>query len=520
MDNSLKEDLASLAREVRETHISWVFLHDDEVYKVKKPVALGFLDFSTLPLRKAACDAEVSLNQRLAAGVYRGVIPVTLNERGQHQLGGTGPIVDWAVVMRRLQDATGADRLLEAGNLHVEQIDRIARHLVTFHASTRCDAETTAFGDPVQIAGNVRENFSQARQALLVELGKAQTQDLERGQIDFISSHGSLFRERMARGRVRDGHGDLKLEHCYLEGDQVVIVDCIEFNDRFRYGDVCSDLAFLAMDLSGHHRVDLAERLLATYALESNDYDLYALIDFYQGYRACVRAKVASMLAQDESAILALRDRARQDAHRHFLLALAEQHRSLLRPCLVAVGGIVASGKSTFADRLNPLLGGPVVCSDRVRKHLAGVGPTTLLRHDVWQGDYTPEMSARVYDEVLRRARTVLASGRPVILDCSFRAQADRERAQALAQEFKAPFCFVECHTDLAVCRARLAERNKTANVSDAHLSMFEDFARSWEPVTGFTAEEHLRLNTEHPLDENLAAAARVLPTWPAGLRG
>jgi len=517
---SLKDDLLGAASELRETHISWVFLHDDKVFKVKKPVSLGFLDFSSAILRKAACEAEVALNRRLAPDVYLGVAPVTTDESGRHQIGGQGPTVDWAVVMRRLLDTDRADQRLQADQLQCADIDRMAQHIAAFHESCRCDAETTGFGDPAQIAGNVRENFAQARSALSAHLGEAQAGALEALQLGFLAENAQLFRNRMAQSRVRDGHGDLKLEHFYLEKDQVVVVDCIEFNDRFRYGDVCSDLAFLAMDLGGSRRVDLAERLLSTYALVSNDYDLYSLVDFYQGYRACVRAKIASMLAADEGASPALRNAADHATRHHFMLALAEQRRPLLNASVVAVGGMIASGKSTVADQLASLLGGPVISSDRVRKHLTGVKATTPLHDAAWQGNYAPDVSRRVYDELFRRARVVLGSGRPVILDASFRTQEDRNRARSIADELRLPFWFVECRANPDLSRSRLGDRAKAASVSDGRLAVADDFAASWEEVSGLAPEQHLLLDTALPLSESLNKLSSVLPVWPTRLRG
>jgi aminoglycoside phosphotransferase family enzyme/predicted kinase len=447
------------------------------------------------------------------------VIPVSLDDQGVHRLGVHGPVVDWAVVMRRLRDEDSADRMLEAGTLQVEHIDVIARHIAAFHAAARCDAQTTSFGDPQHVQRNVSDNFRDLRAYTPAELSESQMQDLEAGQLHFISTNTALFRRRMSERRVRDGHGDLKLEHCYVEQSGIIILDCIEFNEGFRCGDVCNDLAFLAMDLSAHHRVDLAERLLATYALEANDYDLYALIDFYQGYRACVRAKVSTFLAQDAAAPMPLRDRARQDVHRHLMLALAEQRRSLQAPCLIAVGGVIASGKSTVADRLGPLLGASIVSSDRVRKHLAGVSATTALPDAAWQGAYTPERSARVYDEVFRRARVVLKSGRPVILDCSFHDQNERMRAKQLASELAIPFWFVECQTNPSLSRARLAQRSTAPHVSDGRLELFEELSQHWQPVA-FDAREHIRVDTGIPLEENMETLAHLLPAWPRTLRG
>ncbi len=343
LKGSLVSDLLAPGIELIETHISWVFLAEREVWKVKKPVSLGFLDFSEPPQRRAACEAEVRLNRRLAAEVYRGVVPITRGRSGRHRFGGDGEPVDWAVHMHRLDETARADRRLADGRLGALEVERIAARLARFHAAARADAETAGYGSVEAIAGNVRENFAQTRDSAAAFLTPAQAAETEAWQLRFLEHNQHLFAERAAAGRVRDGHGDLRLEHVYMsagggsggDGDGeddggVVIVDCIEFNRRFRFADVAADVAFLAMDLSWQGRADLAERFLAAYAHRSGDYGLYPLIDFYESYRAWVRGKVAVLLAADPHAAAAVRDRAAAQARRYFLLALASERRALL----------------------------------------------------------------------------------------------------------------------------------------------------------------------------------------------
>ncbi|MEE8525964.1 MAG: hypothetical protein V3T72_18665 [Thermoanaerobaculia bacterium] len=260
--------------ELVETHISWVFLGDGEVWKVKKPVDFGFLDFSTSEKRRRACEAEIDLNRRLAPDVYLGVAAVTRDSQGRHRIGGSGEPVDWAVHMKRLPDADRADVRLGAERLDAAQIEQIAAYLAAFHARSRCDRETARYGTVEAIGRNVRENFEQTRDVICAHLSAAEAAEIEAWQNRFLADNASLFAARVAAGRVRDGHGDLRLEHVYLDQeDRPTVVDCVEFNERFRYADVCADVAFLAMDLAWHQRVDLAERLLAAYAREANDFD-------------------------------------------------------------------------------------------------------------------------------------------------------------------------------------------------------------------------------------------------------
>lgn len=488
-----------------ETHISRLYLTEDEVFKVKKPVNFGFLDFSTPELRHEACLAEVRLNRRLSPEVYLGVVPVSLASSGEPQFGGEGPAADWAVWMRRLPEDARGDRLLEAGKLEQPGIDAVAIRLARFHDECRSDAEARRYGELSVIEGNVRENFGQAGKALESYLTAGQVAELESWQLSFLRENAGLFEDRVRAGRVRDGHGDLRLEQFYLIDGKPVILDCIEFNDRFRYGDVCSDLAFLSMDLAFRGRVDLAERLLATYARESNDYDLFRLADFYESYRAFVRAKIAIFV------------KAARDARRYLLLALSGPRPPLGRPSLTAVGGLPASGKSTLADWLGGRLSAPIVESDRTRKHLAGVAPTASLGSAAFAGSYSAEFTERVYKELLGRADAVLASGRPAVLDANFPTARHREQARALARARGVPFRFVECQAPPALCLERLRRRESQPGISDARAGIFEELRARYEPVRELAEDERLRVDTSRPEEELHQAMEAALPLWPRG---
>jgi aminoglycoside phosphotransferase family enzyme len=428
---SLRDDLRGAGVEVVETHISWVFIAEGEVWKVKKPVLFPFLDFSTAEKRKTACEAEVELNRRLAPDAYRGVEPVTLDSSGCHRLGGSGAAVDWAVHMVRLLDVDRADVRLSDGRLTASDLSRIAERIAAFHRSARSDDRTASFGSVEAIARNVRENLDQGRAAACRYLGETQADAIEAGQMGFLSDRSAAFEDRAEGGRVLEGHGDLRLDHIYLDSDSlhhdgpnddraIRILDCIEFNERFRFLDVCSDVAFLSMDLAFHRRRDLAEHFLASYARASNDYDLYPLVGFYESYRAYVRGMVNGMLAEDGGAAVAVRKRRAEMARRYYQLALASlaepnpSHASTaagqraLPSVLLVVGGLVASGKTTMADRVGFEVMAPVVSSDRTRKSLLGAEPKTSLTSAAWTDAYSSEMTEQVYEEVFRRARCVL----------------------------------------------------------------------------------------------------------------
>ena len=503
--------------ELRETHVSRVFMTEGEVFKVKKAVRFSFLDFSTLDARRRACEAEVVLNSRLAAGTYLGLVPVRLDEQGRHHLGPVGEVVDWAVHMLRLPDALRADERLAAGTLTKRHIDAVASSLADFHARARCDAATSEWGSVDAIVQNVRENFDEvdaAREGLLTEV---QAREVERGQLDFLRDRARIIERRRENGRIREGHGDLRLEHLYLdEAGALTVIDCIEFNARFRCADVCADVAFLSMDLAAQGRVDLAERLLARYARAADDYDLYALIDFYEGYRAYVRGKVSTFTARTTSG--ALRDRALADARRHFALALSTGRRSLLEPVVVAVGGVIASGKSTIAEALADRLSAPVIDADRTRKHLVGLAPTTRDTSGAFEGPYALAMTDRVYAEMMLRASTVLESGRPVVLDASFRTEELRRAARDLAAEHGVPFLMVDCRARPEVCRERLVRRESETSVSDGRLAIFDAFCARVELPVEVPPPELLALDTERTVEASMAVIDERLRTWPSGL--
>jgi len=520
---TLKLDLSASGLTLIETHTSWVFLGNETVWKVKKPVDFGFLDFTTLERRRAACDAEIALNSRLAPDVYRGVVPVTRDATGRHAFRGTGEVVDYAVEMARLADRNRADVLLESGELSHEHIDSLAQTLAAFHERMPTSEHIAGFGNPEMILANIRENFAQTRSTLHEYLDPSQAREIEARQLGFVEDHRELFINRVVAGKVRDGHGDLRLEHVYLQPEPTII-DCIEFNERFRYGDVCSDVAFLTMDLARTGRVDLSEQLLAAYASSANDFDLYRLIDFYEGYRAFVRGKVASLLVNDAGASVQARRRASELARRHYLLALASGRAGVTPPLMLAVGGLVASGKSTVAAQLGGMLTAPIVATDRTRKHWLGVTATTPLAGPAWAGAYSSRVSEHIYSEVLRRAACVLRSGRPVIVDGSFRSRAERGRARLLAQQLGVPFLFVECRSPLEDCRARLQRRAQQVHVSDARLELFEEFVKHFEPIDEFGAQEHVVVDTSGPATKSSRGWSEVLsdlqarlPAWPTG---
>ncbi|HEX6240739.1 MAG TPA: AAA family ATPase [Polyangiales bacterium] len=516
-DQPADASLRSEGYELIETHISRVYLAGDHVYKFKRAVNLGFLDFTTREARRAACVAEVALNRRLAPAVYVGVAALTRGAGGRLALVPPegvpdAEVLDWAVHMRRLADAQRADIRLAAGALDVVEIDDIARLLAGFHANARSDAAVAQLGSPERVGFNVEENFTQIAGSAPRFISGAELQDLQDYQRGFLRDRAALLRQRAERGYVRDGHGDLRLEHIYRDaGGGHAIIDCIEFNDRFRYADVCADLAFLSMDLRAHERPDLAELLLAGYARESGDYGLYALTDFYESYRAVVRAKVASLLADDPQVAPSTRERAEASARRYYLLAISAARPALSPPRLVVCMGKMASGKSTLARALGQALAAPVLSADLTRKQLLGVEAVTPLHHAAFTGAYTAEQSGRVYASLRERCALALAAGRSVILDATFSTRAERQRATELAAHQAVPITFLMCECDRATSLERLERRAQAASVSDGRAEIYDQVAQQFEPIHASDAGELFTLNSSAPLADTLRQALAKL---------
>jgi hypothetical protein len=290
--------------------------------------------------------------------------------------------------------------------------------------------------------------------------------------------------------------------------DGIVAVDCIEFNDRFRCGDAAGEAAFLAMELEAARRPDLAAGFLARFAEEGDDFGLYGVIDFYLSYRACVRGKVAAFLASDVGADAALRARKRDEARRQFALARSFAGVSVDVPFVVAVGGIVGSGKTTVATALGQELAAPVVSSDRTRKATARLAADARGGADL----YTPEAIDRNYGEIVKRARRVLESRRGVILDATFLERRRREEVSALARSAGARFAFIETRcADRAVLQARLAARRGRPSVSDATDAELDEIQRRLEPFAADEAGPHVTVDTSGAPAHALESARRAL---------
>jgi aminoglycoside phosphotransferase family enzyme len=326
MINDLKKPAAypERFREVKhvQTHISNVFIGDEYVYKIKKPVSFGFLDFSTIKLRRYYCHREVELNNRFSKGIYIGVFPVTYDGE-KHGINGKGKIVDYAVKMKRLQDEDLMKFRFKDGRITSDDIERVAGSIAGFHKNSARSKEIDKFGGLDMVRFNMAENFQQTKDFIGDTITSEQFNDLRKWTDDFYKRQHDLFSQRVKDGRIRDCHGDLHMEHVCLE-DPIVIFDCIEFNDRFRYADTISDIAFLLMDLEFNGGHKLSDQLRIAYLArtgENNYENISPLINYYKLYRAYVRGKVSSYLLTDPNVTTGKKTMARDIARRYFALS-------------------------------------------------------------------------------------------------------------------------------------------------------------------------------------------------------
>ncbi|MEW6334240.1 MAG: AAA family ATPase [Thermodesulfobacteriota bacterium] len=493
-----------------QTHISLLFFAGMHVYKIKRPIDLGFLDYRTLDKRRFFCREEVRLNRRLAPQTYLGVVPVTRGADGTVRIDGDGEVIDYAVKMIRLPVDRMMDELLGRGEIDNAMMRALAELLADFHGQAPTGPGVDEHGSPAAIRFNVEENFAQTR-ALVTDIDALERGTitrslfsyLERVSLGYLDDHAGRLEKRVARGRIRDGHGDLHAGNICFIPEGIVIYDCIEFAPRFRCGDVAADLAFLVMDLDARGFRGFGQFLVHRYVRHSGDEALVELIPFYKLYRAYVRGKVASLRSLDESLDAQARTEARCEARGYFHLAASYA----LPPALILMCGLPASGKSWAARRIAAPFEACLFRSDTVRKRLAGIPPTHHGGEDFQEGIYTPEWTHDTYREILEEAGEALREGRTVVVDAMFGKADQRAPFIGLARSMSVPFVLVYVEVSEETTRRRMTERAKDAReVSDADWAIYLKARESLELPRELSASAWLRVSGDATGDEIVTA--------------
>lgn len=480
---------------VIETHISAVLLTAQRAYKLKKPVDLGFLDFTGLRQRRNFCREELRLNRRLAPDIYLSVLPIT-GSVSVPRLGGTGRAIDYAVEMRRFPQEALFDRLLADGQLDAAHVDALADCIAAFHRRLPPAPADSPYGRPGDVLQAARDNFTALRVgasprslARLCRLAAWTEAEYRRRR--------ALLARRRRDGRVRECHGDLHLGNIVWLDGQPVPFDGIEFDPALRWQDVQGELAFLTMDLARRGRPDLAGRVRDRYLQATGDYDGVPLTDYFEVYRALVRAKVARLRAAG-----AKTPGARFQALRECVgcLRLAETLTGPRRPWLAITHGLAGSGKTHYADWLVERL--PVIRlrSDVERKRLLGLAAAARTGSGIDQGAYRAKVTAATYRHLARLARRLLAAGWPVLVDASFLAAGERRRFARLAASLGVPFYILACSAAPEVLCERVGRRTAQAgDASEASLAVLDAQRARYRPLGADELALAIVIDTSQP---------------------
>ena len=497
-----------------QTHASYVFVAAPYVYKVKKPVNLGFLDFSTLEKRRYFSEREISLNRRLCADVHLGVVPIYLRE-GTLTFEAGGDVVEYAVKMRKLEDRYFLSRLLKRNEVGSRELDRIVSTLKAFYISQKPADDIVKWGRIEKLKISTRENFHQTKIFVGTTISAPAFETIRFYTDDFYKRSAYLFESRVRERRIGDCHGDLHLDHIHLTPTQLSIYDCIEFNDRFRYIDHANDIAFLAMDFDYQGRRDLSRYLTKRMADALRDQGILELMDFYKCYRAFVRGKVDSLQGAG-SRLEKDRTKTRAHARRYFQLAL--QYAACgSEPMVVIIMGRIGSGKSTLANSLGRELGWEVFSSDRTRKELAGAPLYKRGGAVARRRLYTEAMASKTYEALLRKVTKRALEGHSSILDATFSRRRHREMLKHRLERKGLGYRFVEAQAPDAIVKRRLARRDgKLRAISDARLEDFEALSRSYERPVELATRGLVTVSTAKALEVTTADTLKALALRPS----
>lgn len=481
-----------------QTHISYVALTGTYAYKVKKPVNFGFLDFSTLDKRKFYCEEELRLNKRLCPEMYLEVVTITKKDNAL-QLGGEGPIVEYAVKMKEFpQEAIMTNMLLD-GRVSEETIDHLCTILVDFYRSQQPSDEVKQFGKLPAVKQNIDENFDQTRPMIDITVPKQTFFSIKDAVSKFFERKKEIFDRRMKEGQIYECHGDLHSGNIAITKKAIHIFDCIEFNDRFRFCDVASDIGFLAMDFDYLNYPYLSSFLIQRYVQKSKDAGVYSVLNFYKCYRAFVRGKVHGFQINDPHIEPEKKQTLQDAAKKYFQLSEYYAHLFALetqpqKPLLFLVLGLSGTGKSTVAQKIAVDYHAVVINTDVVRKEIAGID-TYEQHHDQFNtGLYDPKKIDDTYAQVMQHASTCITKGQNVVLDATFQKKKYREMAQHIARKHHATMVIVQCICPDGVVKKRLEDRLKKKSVSDGRWEIYLVQKTTFEPLS--SDEQSLMIDT------------------------
>jgi aminoglycoside phosphotransferase family enzyme/predicted kinase len=451
--------------ELIQTHISYVLLTGDYAYKLKKPVNFGFLDYSTLEKRHHFCQEELRLNQRGAAEIYLEVLPIVQQEN-QFQLNGVGEAVEYVVKMRQFpQNALFTD-LYERGELTKELLERLAQELADFHTRAASNDYISSFGQVAKIRQAFDENYEQTQKYISGPQTQRQFDETKAYTDRLFAEQAGLFLSRVENNWIRECHGDVHLRNIALWHNKILLFDCIEFNEPFRFVDVMFDVAYIVMDLDARDRPDLSNRFLNAYVEQMGDWEGLQVLPLYLSRQSYVRAKVTSFLLDDPNVPEPVKQEARETAARYYRLAW--EYTRPRQGRLIVMSGLSGVGKSTVARFLAQRQGAIQIRSDAVRKHLAGIPLQERGGDDL----YSSEMTEKTYDRLRQLGSLLAAQGYIVILDGKYDRQTLRQAVITEAAVNQLPLQIMYCTAPAEVLQARLQQRQ--GDISDATIAVLD----------------------------------------------
>jgi aminoglycoside phosphotransferase family enzyme/predicted kinase len=499
--------------ELVETHISWVILTGRYAYKIKKPIDLGFVDFSTLERRQLCCQEEIRLNRRLAPKIYIGVVSIIGSaESPRISPNGNKPI-EYAVKMVQFSRAGELDKMVERGELAQCHIEAFARLIARFHESIDRPSADSGYGNSEQVSQPVEENFKQIRQRVSETECLVKLDQLEKWSRDQFQRLEPLFESRKEDGYVRECHGDLHLANmAWIEGEPLVF-DCIEFNPSLRWIDVLSEIAFLTIDLEERGQAELAYLFLNAYLELSGDYAGLPVLNFYFAYRLMVRAKVEAIRAHQQPRDSELRI----DGEKSFrmYLELAVGHTQPKKPLLLITCGLSGSGKSSLTQSLLGPLRAIRIRSDVERKRLYGL-PTEEAGERKSNLDlYGNKATKRTYEKLVELAERGLDSGFTIIVDATCLKAGQRKLFQTLAAKKQAPYSILNATASEKELRRRL--ENRRNGVSDAGVTVMQEQLSAFEAFSDTETPHLIQVDTGLEIDTNaLVERIEVFASIPA----
>jgi len=469
------EDVSSV--EIIQTHISYVALTGKYAYKIKKPVNFGFLDFSTLEKRKYFCEEEVRLNKRLCPDIYIGVVPITQKDNNL-ELSGKGKVVDYAVKMKEFPQEKIMTKLLEKEKISEEILDKICDILNNFYKKSEHSKEIDNYGSIETIKKNTDENFDQTESVIDVTISKEKFNFIKNATNQFLAQNKDIFKKRIKDGFIRDCHGDLHSGNIVVSDNKVFIFDCIEFNKRFRYSDVSSDIGFLAMDLDFQAHPYHSSYFINKYVEKSNDLGIFDVLNFYKCYRAYVRGKVIGFKLNDKHIDKKEKQEIIKIASRYFDLAyyyasLFSKDLVKTKPIFFITSGLTGTGKTTVARKISIDYHTHLISTDEIRKELEGIDKFEK-HHDAYNtGLYSPDKMLFTYEKVLEKADKILSKGENVTMDATFKTKKLRDMACNVASKNNANFLVLFCKTPEKFIKKYLEERVKKKSISDGRWEIY-----------------------------------------------